>query len=70
VAGKAATALWLTAATSARLVCAVRCGRELKSESMQSAHNRLRAGTCVWTHGIARQCANVSQMIQQPKVTL
>ena len=30
----------------------------------------VRAGTCVWTHGIARQCANVSQMIQQPKVTL
>ena len=62
----------LTAATSARPGCAVRCGRELKSESLQYAHSRLglRAGTCVWTHGIARQCANVSQMIQQPKVTL
>ena len=63
----------LTAATSARPVCAVRCGRELKSDShcsLRTAGCELRAGTCVWTHGIARQCANVSQMIQQPKVTL
>merc|ERR1712106_1252339 len=41
----------LTAATSARPGCAVRCGRELKSESLQYAHSRL------W--GLAAACRHL-----------
>ena len=68
--GREGRSCGLTAATSARPVCAVRCGRELNSESLQSAHSRLCVQAPVSGPGIARQCANVSQMIQQPKFTL
>ena len=70
MAGKAATVASLRLPVLGRCVCCALRKRAKVRLSLQSAHSRLRAGTCVWTHGIARQCANVSQMIQQPKVTL
>ena len=50
---------------SAGVCCALRKRAKVRVTAVCAQPAACR--TCVWTHGIARQCANVSQMIQQTK---